>query len=171
MNCWPSACAALSVHCSHGASTFSELVRMVKLLPVGERMLNCAPLKPPRETSYGAVDSELDTPASRGTSAPPNEPPLSVVAFWSGDSPSTEKPDASPLVPGTSVTPGSDDAMAARLPASPAATLAALTFRSVPEISGWRSSRLARVRSPAFTRTASSSVMARDRRASAMRIS
>src|SRR5450830_22706 len=144
--CWPSACAARSVHCSDGASRFSDMVRCRKLFPEGDRMLNCAPLKPPRDTSYGAVASELETPASRGTLAPPKEPPLSVLAFWSGVSPSTEKPDASPLEPGTSWTPGSDAAMAAMSPALAADTLAALIALSVPLMSGARSSRTARVR-------------------------
>jgi hypothetical protein len=44
-------------------------------------MLNCPPLNPPRDTSYGVVTSDEDTAASRGMFAPPNCMPLSVVLF------------------------------------------------------------------------------------------
>ncbi len=68
----------------------------MKLVPGRVRNENCPPLNPPRETSYGAVVSELMTDASRGRPAPPNCMPLSVVLFWSAPSPSTENPFAPP---------------------------------------------------------------------------
>ncbi|HXG71698.1 MAG TPA: hypothetical protein VNJ04_13910 [Gemmatimonadaceae bacterium] len=79
-------------------------------------MLNCAPLNPPRDTSYGVVASDDETAASRGRFDPPNCMPLSVVLFWSGERPSTENPEGSPSEPGTSWTPGIDAAIAAISP-------------------------------------------------------
>src|SRR5476649_2561369 len=64
--CWPSDRAARSVHCSCGASTFRLIVRVMKLEPGRPRIWNCAPLNPPRETSYGVVTSDVETLASRG---------------------------------------------------------------------------------------------------------
>jgi hypothetical protein len=72
------------------------------LLPPRDRTLSRPPLKLPRDTSYGLVASDVETFASRGRFEPPNAMPLSVVAFWSGERPSTEKPDGDPSAPGMS---------------------------------------------------------------------
>ena len=53
----------------------------MKFDPGRVRRLNCPPLNPPRDTSYGDVISELNTLASRGNPAPPNCMPFSVVLF------------------------------------------------------------------------------------------
>src|SRR5437764_302255 len=98
--CCPSDCAARSVHCSCGASRFRLMPRVMKFDPGLERRVSCPPLKPPRETSYGDVTSDVDTPASRGRLEPPNAMPFSVVLFWSAPSPRTEKPFGSPFCPG-----------------------------------------------------------------------
>src|SRR4030081_411699 len=104
--CWPSERAAGSVHCRRGASKLSEVLRRMKFEPGPVRMLNCAPLNPPRLTSYGVVTTELETFASRGMLLLPKGEPLRVVAFWSDERPSTEKPAGSPSAPVTGVTPG-----------------------------------------------------------------
>ena len=167
---WPSARAAWSVHCICGASMFRLEVRATKLVPERVRRLKLPPLKPPRDTSYGDVTREPLTAASRGKSLPLKFCPLSVVEFWSGESPSTENPDGSPSAPGTSSTPGSDAAMAAKSPSWLAARAEVLTARSVPEMSVVGSLRPARSRD-ACTRTASSVVAERDILESATRIS
>src|SRR5512138_812533 len=95
--CWPSARAARSVHCIGGASKFRLFVRRMKFDPLPVRSDNCAPLKPPRLTSYGVVTSDETICASRGMLDAPKLAPLSVVLFWSADSPSTEKPAGSPF--------------------------------------------------------------------------
>jgi hypothetical protein len=135
------------------------------------RRLNCAPLKPPRDTSYGEVARELETAASRGRFEPPKFMPLSVVWFWSAPRPSTEKPLGSPSAPGTSCTPGSVAAIAARSPRSAAGSPAFVTGCSVPPTSGCAvSKRFTRSRG-ARTVTASSTAATRWSRASATRIS
>ena len=130
----------------------------MKFEPGRVRMLNCPPLNPPRDTSYGEVTSELVTAASRGRLLPPNWLPLSVVLFWSAPSPRTEKPDGSPSAPGTRVTPGSDAAIAARSPCSAALSTDGLIARSVPLTSLLASVRATRSRG-ARMRIASSSVV------------
>ena len=49
-----------SVHWSAGASKLRLLLRRMKFEPPPVRTLNCAPLKPPRLTSYGVVTSDDD---------------------------------------------------------------------------------------------------------------
>ena len=78
---WPSDRAAASVHCIAGESKLRLFVRLMKFEPGRVRTLSCAPLKPPRETSYGEVTSDVDTEASRGRLEPPNAMPLSVALF------------------------------------------------------------------------------------------
>ena len=143
----------------------------MKLLPRPLLMLNCAPLKPPRLTSYGVVITELVTLASRGMFEPLNGEPLSVVLFWSELKPSTLKPDGSPSAPATGVTPGIVPAMAFRSPAWLAATAALLALCSFPPMSAASASRSARFRSAAVTLMVSSIAAARVNRASATRIS
>src|SRR5687768_15708923 len=113
--------------------------RVLKLDPDRDRRLICAPLNPPRETSYGEVMTELDTIASRGRLDPPNCIPLSVVLFWSAPSPSTEYPSALPSCPGTDCTPGRDAAIAARSPMRLAGTAVLVSGRSVP-LTSWGAS-------------------------------
>ena len=79
--CCPSACAARSVHCIDGASRLRLMPRVMKFDPGRVRIVSCPPLNPPRATSYGDVESEVDTPASRGRFDPPKLMPLSVVLF------------------------------------------------------------------------------------------
>jgi hypothetical protein len=79
--CCPSARAAGSVHCSEGASKFRLVLRRMKLLPLPLRTLSCPPLKPPRLTSYGAVTSDVETCASRGSVELPRFAPFSVMLF------------------------------------------------------------------------------------------
>src|SRR5688500_4391443 len=88
--------AAGSVHCSDGESRFRLPLRTLKLVPDRERRFIWPPENPPRDTSYGAVTSDDETPASRGMFEPPKSSPLSVVLFWSWVSPSTEYPEGSP---------------------------------------------------------------------------
>jgi len=97
-------------------------VRRTKLEPLPLRSMNCAPLKPPRLTSYGVVTSDVDTFASRGMLDAPKLAPLSVALFWSAESPSTEKPAGSPLGSVMGVTPGIVAAIAFRSPCCPEAT-------------------------------------------------
>ena len=113
----------------------------MKFVPGRVRMLNCPPLKPPRETSYGAVTRELETAASRGRFEPPKFAPFRVVLFWSWPSPSTEKPEGSPSAPGIRVTPGSDAAIAARSPIWAAVRPEVLMVFSVPPTSAGLSPR------------------------------
>jgi len=54
---------------------------VMKFEPGRVRSENCAPLKPPRETSYGVVTRELETAASRGKPEPPKFMPFKVVLF------------------------------------------------------------------------------------------
>jgi hypothetical protein len=125
------------------------------LVPGLARRLRRAPLKPPVDTSYGDVTSPVDTLASRGRLAPPNGIPLSVVWFWSGERPSTEKPAGSPSAPGTGVTPGIAAAIAARSPICSGARSDGSTRRSGPPTSAPASVRPTRSRA-AVTRTAPS---------------
>jgi hypothetical protein len=53
----------------------------MKFDPLPERSMNCAPLNPPRLTSYGVVTSDVDTCASRGMLDAPKLAPLSVALF------------------------------------------------------------------------------------------
>src|SRR5829696_4696826 len=86
----PMARPARSVHCTAGALARLLTPRALKLEPDCVRIWNCAPLKPPFETSQGEVASVERVAASRGTSPPPNERPLSVAPFWSPPRPKTE---------------------------------------------------------------------------------
>ena len=88
----------------------------MKLPPELALTESCPPLKPPRETSNDVDATRVMTSASRGMSPPPNDRPFNVTRFWSGESPSTEKPGRPPDASGTSVTPGTDAAIEARLP-------------------------------------------------------
>ncbi len=99
-------------------------------------MLKLPPLNPPRDTSNGDVDNELDTAASRGNSLEPVCSPFSVTVFWSAPRPSTENASASPSSPGSSSTPGSDAAIAAMLPCRSTGRSSAMIVRSVPPTSG-----------------------------------
>src|SRR6185369_6515647 len=92
----PSACAARSLHMSGGALSTMEDPRVRKFEPPPVRMLKLAPLNPPRDTSYGDVESELEIDASRGSPFAPKLTPLSVTLFWSAPSPRTEKPSDAP---------------------------------------------------------------------------
>src|SRR5579862_1643963 len=92
----PFARAAASVHWSAGASMLRLDVREMKFEPARMRMLRFAPLKPPTDTSYGEVTSDVVSAASRGVSEPLKFIPLRVVEFWSDVRPSTEKPEGSP---------------------------------------------------------------------------
>jgi hypothetical protein len=149
----------------------SEVLRRMKFEPGPVRIMNCAPLNPPRLTSYGVVTTEVVTFASRGMLELPNGLPLSVVLFWSAERPSTEKPAGSPSAPVTGVTPGTVAAMALRSPCWLAATAALVADCSVPLMSGcFPSLRPTRFRSAA-TRTVSSMGAARWSLASATRIS
>ena len=56
MYCCPRERAARSVHWSDGASKFRLLLRRMKFELPKVRSENCAPLKPPRLTSYGVVE-------------------------------------------------------------------------------------------------------------------
>jgi hypothetical protein len=144
--------------------------RVTKFEPGRVRIDSCAPLKPPRETSYGVVTSDVEIAASRGRLEPPNSIPLRVMLFWSAPSPSTEKPFGAPSSPGTSCTPGSVAAIAARSPSRSAETFAVSTGRSVPPTSGVGTLRLTRSRW-ARTCTASSTAPTFASLASATRIS
>ena len=77
----PSARAAGSVHCICGALTTKLNPRLLKLEPEPERMLKFPPLNPPRDGSYGDVESELEMAASRGNPLVPICMPFSVTLF------------------------------------------------------------------------------------------
>src|SRR3954447_26434172 len=132
----PRARAARSVHCNEGASKFTLLLRRMKFELPKVRRENCAPLNPPRLTSYGVVTREDMTCASRGMLEAPKLAPLSVVLFWSAERPSTEKPAGSPLASVIGVTPGIVAAIAFRSPCSPEETASLCTDCSVPLRSG-----------------------------------
>ena len=118
----PSRAPTASVTWSAGVSTVTCALRSWKSPPATAAIANCPPLKPPRDTSNDDVVTRVLTTASRGMSPPSKRIPFSVTLFWSDDRPSTENPGGPPSAPGTSCTPGTDAAIAARFPWSFAAT-------------------------------------------------
>ena len=97
----PRARAALVVNCSGGASARRLNPWLMKFDPERSLMFWFAPLKPPRATSYGEIVSDVIVCASRGRFDALEFMPFSVVLFWSGVRPSTEKPEGSPFAPAT----------------------------------------------------------------------
>ena len=109
--------------------------RSVRLLGGRERRASCAPLKPPRDTSYGLTASAASNAASRGKALPSNFMPLSVVSFCSGPSPNTEYPVGAPSAPGTICTPGTPPASSARSASCSSVAASTSTRRSPPPAS------------------------------------
>src|SRR4051812_22714271 len=92
----PKACAVRSENCICGVIAVALIVRTMKLVPDEMRALTCAPLKPPREASYGEVEIEAEIPASRGRVPSAIDIPFSVKLLAAASSPKTEKPAAPP---------------------------------------------------------------------------
>src|SRR5690242_11612278 len=93
-----------------GASSVAHPRRRVMLLPEEIDTAVCTPLNPPTVGSHGDVRKRVLTGAPRGTSPPPNDKPLSVVLLLSLPRPNAETP------PGVTARPGTNDAIASRLP-------------------------------------------------------
>src|SRR4051812_12908324 len=96
----PVARPVASVQVACGACPTKLRLRRMKLLPPRVRRLIAPPLKPPRATSYGEVETDDETAASRGSPSAPVGRPLRVVRFWAWSRPNTEKPPPPSAVAG-----------------------------------------------------------------------